>query len=56
MADETDERLNQLRRVLNLAHDEREKGDQTLLKRLIVRFRPSNKKHPGEKIKPQDAA
>lgn len=56
MAVETDERLDQLRRVLTLAHDQREKANLTLLKRLIARFQPSNRKGPGGKIKPQDAA
>jgi hypothetical protein len=56
MADETDESLDRLRRVLNLAHDQRENADQTLFKRLIARFQPSNRKSLGEKIKPQDAA
>jgi hypothetical protein len=56
MADGTDERLDQLRRVLTLAHDQREKTNQTLLKRLIVRFQPSNKKNTDEKIEPKGAA
>jgi hypothetical protein len=55
MADESDARLDELRRVLNLAHDEREKGNQPLLARLILRFQPA-KKQPTNIRKPKDAA
>ena len=38
MADESDEKLDELQRVLNLAHDQCEKANQPFLDRLILRF------------------
>jgi hypothetical protein len=56
MSNERDERLEQLRRVLNLAHDRREKANRSFLKRLIFRLQPPKEDRADEVRKPKDAA
>ena len=53
IVDESDERLDQLRRVLNRAHGQCEKADRPLIWSLQPRDKPYEKNPPTQTLKPK---